>query len=147
MIENYGQLKVLDEHNNLIPKVYVKCYAKEKSGNETFYRDGYTDLRGRFDYALSSSSDINSIEKFSILICSDDRGSLIKEAPVPSSLGKMEETITLKVRKNIKWLINKMTYWEKKRVSNYLNVNFTIIKQIELWKNEFNYYFLNYYLK
>lgn len=56
-------------------------------------------MRGRFDYALSSSSDINTIEKFSILICSDDKGSLIREAPVPSSLGKMEETIVLKTRK------------------------------------------------
>lgn len=89
----------MDQKNNLIPKVYVKCYAKTKSGEEIFYRDGYTDLRGRFDYALSSSSDINTIDKFSILICSDDKGSLIREAPVPSSLGKMEETIVLKVRK------------------------------------------------
>ena len=31
-------------------------------------------MRGKFDYALSSSSDISNVEKFSILICDDDLG-------------------------------------------------------------------------
>jgi len=81
----------MDQNNQPLSKVYVKTFAKEKNGgSETFYRDGYTDLRGRFDYALSSSSDINQIEKFSILVCSDDFGSIIKEAGVPSTLGSMK---------------------------------------------------------
>jgi len=52
-------------------KVYVKTFAKQKNGEELFYRDGYTDLRGRFDYALSSSSDIQTIEKFALFISHD----------------------------------------------------------------------------
>lgn len=89
VIENYGQVKVMDQKNKPLSKVYVKTFAKDKSGTESFYRDGYTDLRGRFDYALSSSSDINTIEKFSILICSEEFGSIIKEANTPSQLGSM----------------------------------------------------------
>lgn len=39
-----------------------------------FYRDGYTDMRGKFDYALSSNNDIDSITKFSILISHAEYG-------------------------------------------------------------------------
>lgn len=74
----------MDENGNSLSKVYVKTFARDKSGVESFFRDGYTDLRGRFDYALSSSSDINNIVKFSILISSENFGSLIKEAGTPS---------------------------------------------------------------
>jgi hypothetical protein len=33
-----------------VPKIYVKCFAKMKTGKTRFYKDGYTDLRGSFDY-------------------------------------------------------------------------------------------------
>ena len=52
----------------------MKTYIKEKNGKESFYKDGYTDLRGRFDYASLSSSELNNAEKFSILIMSDTLG-------------------------------------------------------------------------
>ena len=39
-------------NNNL--KAYVKVFAKFFHGSVSFYRDGYTDLVGRFDYALKS---------------------------------------------------------------------------------------------
>ena len=54
----------------------MKAFAKEKGAHELFFRDGYTDMRGSFDYALSSSSDINSIEKFAILICHEELGNI-----------------------------------------------------------------------
>lgn len=60
-----------------------------------FYRDGYTDMRGKFDYALSSNNDIDSITKFSILISHAEYGSIIKEVAPPSKLSTMEETINL----------------------------------------------------
>ncbi len=52
----------------------MKTFAKEKNGNVSFYKDGYTDLRGRFDYASLSTSSIDTIEKFAIFIMSDDLG-------------------------------------------------------------------------
>ena len=52
----------------------MKAYIKEKNGTESFYKDGYTDLRGRFDYASLSSAQLGNAEKFSIFITSDELG-------------------------------------------------------------------------
>ena len=50
--ENYGRLEARDSGNNrAVSKAYVKVYARLKNGTVRFFKDGYTDLRGRFDYA------------------------------------------------------------------------------------------------
>ena len=51
MLEHYGQVKITDQDNKPYQKVYVKCYSKSKTNQVEFFRDGYTDLRGCFDYA------------------------------------------------------------------------------------------------
>ena len=48
-----------------------------------FYKDGYTDLRGKFDYASVSTTDIGSALKFSILVMNETHGATVLEAPVP----------------------------------------------------------------
>jgi hypothetical protein len=48
-----------------------------------FYKDGYTDLRGRFDYASLSTDDLGGVRKFAILILSEDHGALVREATPP----------------------------------------------------------------
>ena len=68
----------------------MKAFAKGKDGKVSFYKDGYTDLRGRFDYATLNSSNISNIEKFGIFVMSDEFGSLVKEAKAPSKLGKIQ---------------------------------------------------------
>jgi hypothetical protein len=100
-IESYGQVKISNTANLPLAKVYVKCFAKTKSGVVNFYKDGYTNLRGRFDYALTNAGDVNNIERFSVLIMSDEFGSLIKEVDPPSTVGKFEGSVVLKT-KNIK---------------------------------------------
>ena len=54
IIENYGELKVFvpnaNGHDAPLPKTYVKVYQKKKNNEVVFFKDGYTDLRGRFDY-------------------------------------------------------------------------------------------------
>ena len=37
-----------------LPKAYVKVFARCSDGTVRFHKDGYTDLRGRFDYASVS---------------------------------------------------------------------------------------------
>lgn len=74
VMENFGQIRVSDASGKYLSKVYVKAYLKEKSGPESFYKDGYTDLRGRFDYASLSSSALTNAEKFALLITSDTLG-------------------------------------------------------------------------
>jgi hypothetical protein len=48
-----------------------------------FHKDGYTDVRGRFDYASVNAPERQAIQKFSVLILSDDRGAVIREVAPP----------------------------------------------------------------
>ena len=82
--ENYGQLKVASvATSKALPKVYVKVYVRLADGSVKFHKDGYTDLRGRFEYASVNTPERQAIERFSILVLSDDRGALIREAAPP----------------------------------------------------------------
>ena len=50
-MKTLGELKVCDKQNKPLQRVYVKVYAKHiKTGESFFYRDGYTDIRGKLDY-------------------------------------------------------------------------------------------------
>jgi hypothetical protein len=55
LVEAYGELKVTDKvENKALPRVYVKVFAQKKGGSTSqpfFFKDGYTDIRGKFDYA------------------------------------------------------------------------------------------------
>ena len=66
-----------------LPKVYVKVYARLADGTVKFHKDGYTDLRGRFDYASVNTPERQPIRRFAILALSEDRGALIQEAAPP----------------------------------------------------------------
>jgi hypothetical protein len=48
-----------------------------------FFKDGYTDLRGRFDYSSLSTSDLDTVDRFALLVLSDDHGAVIQEAAPP----------------------------------------------------------------
>ena len=65
-----------------LPKVYVKVYADTAQGVK-FFKDGYTDLRGKFDYASVSSAGIGEVRKFSVLVMSEEQGATVLEASVP----------------------------------------------------------------
>ncbi|MBF0224487.1 MAG: hypothetical protein HQK76_03440 [Desulfobacterales bacterium] len=84
MVENYGQLRVADKKSDKpLSKIYIKVYALMKDGVVNFYKDGYTDLRGIFDYTSLNTNEIDNVEKFSVLIMSDKNGTLVKEASPP----------------------------------------------------------------
>jgi len=84
LFENEGQLRVTrDSDAAALPKVYVKVYARMKDGTVKFYKDGYTDLRGRFDYTSLSTDELDHVDRFSLLILSDDHGAVVREAPPP----------------------------------------------------------------
>lgn len=85
VIEAFGQVKITTRENGQpLPKVYVKVYAKRKNQSVAFYKDGYTDLRGRFDYSSVSNKNLDGIERFALLIMSEDRGAMIQEASAPA---------------------------------------------------------------
>ena len=85
LAHQYGQLRVLRSSDRLpLPATYVKVYAKKRHGAVEFYKDGYTDLRGWFDYATLSTTDLDHVDRFAILVCSDTAGAAILEAPPPA---------------------------------------------------------------
>ena len=84
MMESYGQLKVNQQKTGgVLPETYCKVYAKMRDGQVKFYKDGYTDLRGRFDYASLSTNDLDNVSKFSVLVMSDDLGATVQEVNPP----------------------------------------------------------------
>jgi len=83
MLQNVGQVKVADAATGgPLASVYVKVYSKSLSSSPAFYKDGYTDLRGRFDYFSLSTS--QPADKFAILIPSKGNGALVKQAFPPA---------------------------------------------------------------
>ncbi|MFT4841834.1 MAG: hypothetical protein ACJA0V_001396 [Planctomycetota bacterium] len=85
MIERYGQLQVRHATtDSLLPKVYVKVYARQPNGTVRFHKDGYTDLRGRFDYVSVSDGDSGEVERFAILVISETDGAVIREVTPPA---------------------------------------------------------------
>lgn len=80
-----GQVRVARASDHAaLPATYVKVYARKQGGAIAFYKDGYTDLRGAFDYATLSTSDLDQVERFAILVCSDASGAAILEAGPPA---------------------------------------------------------------
>lgn len=81
--DSMGLLTVRHEKTGKpLPKVYVKVYADTADGVK-FFKDGYTDLRGKFDYASVSSTGLGEVRKFSVLVMSEEHGATVLEASIP----------------------------------------------------------------
>jgi hypothetical protein len=81
----YGQIRVQRASDRrALSATYVKVYARKRGGAVAFYKDGYTDLRGWFDYASLSTTELDTVERFAILVCSDREGAAILEAGPPA---------------------------------------------------------------
>ena len=83
LLETKGQLKVTHAQTGApLQEVYVKVYAQE--GDQVrFHKDGYTDLRGRFDYASVSGRQGSRPERYALLVLSRDDGAAIREVEPP----------------------------------------------------------------
>ena len=86
--KEFGELRVFRESTmEPLSKVYVKVFCKDKAGQGLFFKDGFTDIRGKFVYANASGKSLDDVKLFSILISSDSHGygSCIKEIEPPSN--------------------------------------------------------------
>jgi len=84
MVESYGQLVVTHaETGKPVPGTYIKVYAKMADGTVKFFKDGYTDLRGRFDYASLNTNELENTARLAVLVLSDTFGAVVREAPPP----------------------------------------------------------------
>lgn len=88
-IEDYGLLNVSDLTGKVLKSTYVKCFSKKTDGSVKFYKDGYTDFRGSFDYASLNSDGLTNIEKFGLFVYSKEHGSVILTAKPPSQVGRI----------------------------------------------------------
>ena len=83
--ERFGLLQVRRRSDQQpLPRCYVKVYARI-GGRAKFYKDGATDLRGRFDYTSLSTSDLDNVQRFAILVISPEDGSVTREVAPPKS--------------------------------------------------------------
>ncbi|GKT26796.1 hypothetical protein ADUPG1_013482, partial [Aduncisulcus paluster] len=82
--ERYGQVSVnVTSTGKCVECCYVKCFAKMLGGDVKFYKDGYTDRRGVFDYATVSAIPLDQVSEFSILISHAELGYVILSAKPP----------------------------------------------------------------
>ena len=82
--DEFGQLQVRHESDRRpLSRTYVKVYARMQSGEVRYYKDGYTDLRGRFDYASLSTNELDGVERFSVLVLHEEHGALVREITPP----------------------------------------------------------------
>ena len=52
-------------------------YGRHHDNREEFYKDGYTDICGRFNFKALSSSDRDTVVKFAVLVSTVDQGSAV----------------------------------------------------------------------
>lgn len=84
VMENYGQLRVIHQATQKpLPATYIKTYARMRDGSIKFFKDGYADIRGRFDYISLNTSELDAVEKFAILILNEEYGAVIREVAPP----------------------------------------------------------------
>ena len=57
-----------------LPKTYIKVFAEDKNGAVVFHKDGYTDLRGKFDYLSHTGSDPSNIKRLALLASHPEKG-------------------------------------------------------------------------
>ncbi|GLE08669.1 hypothetical protein PINS_up019984 [Pythium insidiosum] len=78
-----GLVQVLHE-GRPVRSAYVKVYARtSRHGKATFYKDGYTDVVGRFDYAAINGSLLTRVEAFSILVSHPSLGVHVEQVAPP----------------------------------------------------------------
>jgi hypothetical protein len=83
VLELYGQLKVTSSEFRALPLTYVKAFARFKSGETKFYKDGYTDIRGRFDFVSLNTDLLKQVDRFALFVEHEKFGSLTVEASPP----------------------------------------------------------------
>ena len=81
---NMGRLQVLTKLGlQPLEGAYVKVYSRDNSGSVKFYKDGYTDLRGQFDYTSLSTNDLETTQRFSLLVLHPEHGTSVRESEPP----------------------------------------------------------------
>ena len=82
VVRECRQLRVKGKDGKPLVGAYVKVYAKDAAGLEVqFHKDGYTDLRGAFDYASISTDSSFKPAEYAVLVLPDGAGASIQRIP------------------------------------------------------------------
>jgi hypothetical protein len=85
LAEPAGRLQVLSQSGRLpVSAAYVKVFARHQDGSVRFFKDGYTDLNGNFDYTSLSTSDLDNTQRLAILVLDEKLGAVVREANPPT---------------------------------------------------------------
>ena len=79
---NYGLISTSNGKQPL-SGTYIKVYARMHNQSIKFYKDGYTDLRGSFDYVSLNTNELDQVEQFAILALHPNQGAVIQETEPP----------------------------------------------------------------
>lgn len=72
-------LQVYETSSRLpLSQCYVKVYVQGTNGETRFHKDGYTDLRGKFDYLSHTGEQLGEIRRISVLISHPEKGARIE---------------------------------------------------------------------
>jgi len=82
--EALGEITVLDSTKKPLKMTYIKVYAQMKDGSIQFYKDGFTDLRGKFNYLELNTNQLPQVDTVSILIINNTYGTQIRKAKMPA---------------------------------------------------------------
>lgn len=74
-----GTIRVTDVSLEGVAGAYVKVYAKNSGKKAAFYKDGYTDSKGKFSYSTVTSDEKAKIAAFSLLVTHEELGSTVLE--------------------------------------------------------------------
>ena len=92
--ESLGELKVIDSNLKPIIKAYVKVYVELNDNNEVqFYKDGYTDLNGKFNYLALNTDQLKKSKKFYIFVSEEKQGAIIKECYPPKNVQRTDNLL------------------------------------------------------
>jgi hypothetical protein len=84
MTESYGRVQIAHSKTGKpLPSAYVKVYARMNDGQVRFYKDGYSDFRGKFDYVSLNTGQLDKVDRFAVLVLDDKAGAMIREAKPP----------------------------------------------------------------
>ncbi|KAL0231942.1 hypothetical protein PCE1_002939 [Barthelona sp. PCE] len=83
-VQQAGVIRIRDG-TKFLHSCYVKVYCRKHSGEVVFYKDGFTDRLGAFDYFSSSVIKASEVRELAILVISEEFGHVVVTSNPPTS--------------------------------------------------------------
>lgn len=66
-----------------------------RDGSVKFFKDGFTDMRGCFEYCNFEGTNTSAMERFSIYVQNEKQGCLVEEIEIPQNAGVKKERVRI----------------------------------------------------